>query len=257
MARKHTTRLTCILLILVVVGLACSDDDPSAQNAPMKQRHVSGSGCDNEEVVARGEGRSEGALSGDVDGDGDDDDIYIATDPDGVAGCRSFLVVDAGRTVYTTAVDPSGAPRSLSIPTLNSLADLDGESGTEIIVNVEMGASTQFVGAFGSAEGRLVRFEMNDKGPGPFAGEQGDLFAYGGSVGHLEAVDCAEEGHVVVSVALPKGSSANAYEVERRFFSVEDAELFLDKSLTEKHTVQGLKIDDFPEFASSPFGSCD
>lgn len=222
----------------------------------MEQGHVPGSDCDNEGTIARGEGRSEGELSGDIDGDGTEDDVYIALDPGGVAGCRSFVVVDAGPTVYTIAVDPSGAPRALETPTLNSLADLDGKAGTEVIVNVEMGASTQFVAAFGSVDGRLSRFETTGRGPGPFGGEDRGLFAFGGSVGHLEAVDCTRAGHIVMSVALPEGSSAEAYEVERRFFSVEGPRLVLDKARTERSTVQGLKIDDFPEFAGSPFLSC-
>jgi hypothetical protein len=62
---------------------------------------------------------------------------------------------------------------------------------------------------------------------------------------------------VVITVALPVGAAADAYKVERRFFSPSYTGFHLQEELTEKHTVEGLKIDDFPEFAGSPFLSCD
>jgi hypothetical protein len=101
--------------------------------------------------------------------------------------------------------------------------------------------------------------DLTGQGPGPFAEDlaRDDLLAFGGSVGHLEAVDCDANGDVVISVALPEGNTAEAYEVERRFFTSAGAKIVLVRSRTERHTVDATGIDDFPEFAGSPFGSCD
>ena len=54
-------------------------------------------------------------------------------------------------------------------------------------------------------------------GGAPAGGE--DLFAYGGSVGHLSAVDCTGDGGVVISTATPGAARSEAeqgiYDVER------------------------------------------
>lgn len=258
MARKHTTRLIAFLSSLALLGFACTEEDPSTRNSPMEQKHVSGSDCDNEAATAGGAGRSEGELMGDVDGDGNEDGVYIALDPEGVAGCRSFLVVDAGRVVYTTPVDPSGTPRSLQEPSLHSLAEINREAGLEVVVNVESGASTQFVAAFTLAE-RLEQMTVTGKGPGPFANGSGqdDLFAFGGSVGHLEGVDCADNGMVHMVSAIPEGDTAEMYRVEHRFFLTGGSELILDKSLNQVERAVPADLGELPGLAGAPFGSCD
>lgn len=247
-----------MLLTVASVLVACETSVPGEQThtsdaTPRAEAHCRGEtyGLDVSASPRR-------ALVADIDGDGGDDSVTVVEHQAGRPGCRFFLVVEDG-DVYATPIDPSGDPRSLQVPTLNSLAELDGDPGSEIIVNIEMGASTQFVGAFTMATGGLQRMTLRGQGPGPFAAELGhaDLFPYGGSVGHLEAVDCIDDRLVVMSAAIPKGSSAEAYEVERRFFRVVGTELLLDKDLTEHETVRGLQVDDFPEFGGSPFLSCE
>jgi hypothetical protein len=88
-----------------------------------------------------------------------------------------------------------------------------------------------------------------------FAGDampQGDLFPYGGSVGHLESSDCASKRRVVVSAATPSG---RRYQLERRFFAVHGTRLILEA--TDRLLVDIRDLDDYPEFAGPPFVSCD
>lgn len=250
-----------LLVLLTVMAAACEadpfEDVPgSTTSYEMDRDHR----CANEvDAIRSEENRSGGPLPVDMDGDGAEEDGYIVIDDQGEAGCRSFLVLDGGHVIYSVPIDPSGSPRALLIPTLNSAADVNNRSGSEVVVNIEMGASTQFVKVFTLTDEGLEQMNIQGRGPGPFAQELGQdhLFPFGGSVGHLEAVDCTEEGYVVMSAALPIGDSADSYEVERRFFAPEGTELVLEKDLTEEVTVEGLKIDDFPEFGGSPFLSCD
>jgi hypothetical protein len=143
-------------------------------------------------------------------------------------------------------------------PTLNSLIQLDFEPGEEIVVNLEAGASTQFVGVFKLTADGIERITIEGRGPGPFAQEiaQENLFPFGGSVGHLEAVDCLNPALIVMSAATPKGNSADRYKVERRFFRLEGTVLSLQPEANEVHEVEGLTVDSFREFAGSPFLSC-
>lgn len=203
--------------------------------------------------------REDGDLTGDVDGDGADDDIFIVTDRSGALGCKSFLVVDTGSARLSVPADPSEAERALPVPSLSSLVEIDRDPGAEVIVNIETGASTQLVGAFTVHAGILKRITIEGEGPGPFSAElaHDDLFAFGGSVGHIEAVDCGEEGFVIISAAIPEGARADRYEVERRFFRVEGAALTLEEEMTETHTVDGTDLVALPEFRGSPFLGCD
>lgn len=244
---------------LCLVTIACTGD-PDRGNTPMTQEVVTGSDCRNEASVIRANEDPERALEGDVDGDGSADTVYLAQDEDAEPGCRSFVAVDTGARLISAPVDPLGTERSLPKPALRFVVPINDVAGDEVVVNIEMGASTEFVGVFTTNDDGLARIELDGKGPGPFAQELGKdaLLAFGGSVGHMEAVDCAtRDGFVVLSAAVPSGSSADVYEVERRFFRADGSVLTLVPALTEKHTVKNLAIEDFSEFARSPFGSCD
>lgn len=254
--RRLWPALACVIFLV-----ACTGDDPvpiDGDNGP-SQRLDPNAACENEtSVVDNATEPDEGVLTGDVDGDEDDDTVYLTTDADGEAGCRSFLIVVAGDTTYSAPVDPSGSPRSLPEPSLHSLIGFDFDPGNEIVVNLEAGASTQFVGVFKLTDDGIERITIEGRGPGPFAQELGrdSLFPFGGSVGHVEAADCINPGLIVMSAATPLGSSADRYEVERRFFRLEGTVLTLQPGSTEVHQVDGLELDPFPEFQSSPFGLC-
>ena len=247
----------CLLLLLILSG--CMDELPSPAPGPSDRAtgHELEGSCANEVgVVDDPAARTVSTLRGDIDGDDTDDEVFVVNDDAATAGCKAFLVVAAGGTTYSAPIDPSGNPRSLPVPSLNSLANVGVEPGAEIVVNIETGASTQFVGLFTLTDEGLERMTVDGAGPGPFpAGE--DLFPFGGSVGHMEAVTCISRDIVIMAAAVPSGNTAKRYEVERRFFLVEGTTLSLDDGSIERHTVKGAELDRFPEFASSPFVGCD
>lgn len=249
---------TCApLLVACLIAVGCIDE-PRRDNT-LDRETITSSECANESRVVNDEERV-ASLSGDVDGDGSEDTIYLVADEQAEPRCRSFLVIDTGARSMSAAVDPSGAARALASPSLRLTAPINDAPGDEIVVNIESGASTEFVGIFTATSEGLARVEVEGKPPGPFAQEltRDALFPFGGSVGHMEAVDCAQEdGFVVLSAAIPSGSAAMVYDVERRFFRAEGATLTLVPELTEKREMRNHDVHDLPEFASSPFGSCD
>ena len=169
----------------------------------------------------------------------------------------AFIVVELGNvTVVAAPVWEVGAEGGLPQPRIHGFIDIDGRPGTEVLVDEAAGASTQFVGAFAAVEEDLERVTA-EGGVAPGAGPVADLFPYGGSVGHIEAVDCTTDG-IVVSTATPSGSSADAgsvaYEVERRFFSFDGVDL--EEEDVETETVPIEELNRFPEYESSPFGNC-
>jgi len=255
MVRKHATRLIFISLLLI----ACEGAEESPQVEPAEVVSDPHTACPNGGEVAVDQSLQIGqVMEGDVDGDGADDRVWLSADPSGPPRCRGFLTVETEEKTYWAVTDASEMPSSLQEPLLSSLPNIDGEGGAEIVVNLEAGASTEFVGVFKLTRAGLERMGVDGRAPGPFGGESRDLFAYGGSVGHLEAVDCAGDGLVVMSAALPSRNDARSYRVERRFFETGPTSgLSLKRELTERHTVRDLKVDDFPEFAGSPFLSCD
>ena len=251
-----------IVLACALALVACTDEAPEqidGGNGGVAHRTDPQAVCDNESSVVDSTAvPTEGVLTGDVDGDDVDDTIYIAIDDDAAAGCRSFIVVSGEGTIYSAPLDPSGTQRGLPEPSLQSVIELDHDPGKEIVVNLESGASTQFVGVFKVTADGLERITLDGRAPGPFAQDigDGDLFASGGSVGHLDAVDCLGPELIVMSAAIPVGDSAERYEVERRFFRLDGTELSLQSDSTEVHEVEGLTVERFREFAGSPFGSC-
>ncbi len=135
-------------------------------------------------------------------------------------------------------------------PSLHGLREIDGEPGLEIVVNEAAGASTQFVGVYRVGEEAIeqLRFPKGTAG----------LFAFGGSVGHLEAVDCSGRANVVVSSAVPApGEGAleeNLYRVGRIFINYEGSRPEVESKEIQRVPIEDL--DRFPEYANSPFGSC-
>ncbi|MEA2447540.1 MAG: hypothetical protein QOK47_1177 [Actinomycetota bacterium] len=189
-------------------------------------------------------------ATSDVDGDGSSDAVSIHLDTAGERGCQAFLVVEVDTGRLSLPIWEVGPQGGLPQPTIKAIVDIDSDGSSEIVLDEALGASTQFVGLYALSDGGLTWVRSRT--------DQGGLFPYGGSVGHLEAVDCTNEGSLVVSAALPSPDrSAQArqiYDVRRRFFSLEDGQLVAENTETES-----LPIDDlerFPEYLSSPFGNC-
>jgi hypothetical protein len=256
-----------VAVALVLVAPACSDDEPDVRarpkppvvitpsvpptNSPLEVPSAPpDSACPNQADAANPLNRIAGPLIGDVTGDATPDRVYLSLDEAAPPGCQAFVVVSETTSVAAPIEgwDPSAGVAS---PTFNGLFQIDGRPGAEIVVNLAAGASTQFVGAF-SATGGVVERVTTSSTKETSSGSN-DLFAYGGSVGHLEAVDCASGGTVVVSSAIPKG---RRYEVSRSFYRPSGPTLQLQSSDSRRSVVAANEIDDFPEFASSPFGSC-
>lgn len=188
-----------------------------------------------------------GSLRGDVDGDGSDDVVRVAVDEDGALGCMAFVVVETSGGELVAPIADENIEFSLGLPALNTLAEIDGRPGSEVVVDVTAGASTAFAGIFTSLDGRLERMRIKGDPLG-----YGELFPYGGSVGHLESSDCAPDGSVVVSVAVPL---AAGYELTRSFFSIAGPSLTLED--TQRVRIELRELQEFPEFAGLPFASCD
>jgi hypothetical protein len=210
--------------------------------------------CSNEADVVTDEAlRVEPTLEGDVDGDGVEDSMFVANDEDAETGCTSFLVVETVSRTFSIPIETTDVSSSLQVPSINSVAEVGGQPGSEIVVNVEAGASTQFVGLFTITDRGLERMRIRGFG----VPESRDLFAFGGSVGHLDAVTCIASDIVIVSSAIPEVENGENYQVVRRFFLVRGTELTFDRGSVERHTTDGLDVSRFPEFARSPFVGCD
>ena len=225
---------------------------PATAATPVAEPSVPPAGeCANQgDVAVNPLNRIAGPLIGDVTGDATPDRVYLSMDEAGPAGCQAFVVVSETVTLVAPIEgwDPSSG---LTAPRFEGLHQIDGRPGAEIVVHLAAGASTQFVGAFSATGGIIERIETTATDEA--SSGSGDLFAFGGSVGHLEAVDCTEDGLVVVSSAIPRGQR---YQVTRSFYAPSGATLEPSTPATRRAVVALEQVEDFPEFASSPFGSC-
>ena len=198
--------------------------------------------------IASGE-RLPGAIEGDVDGDGTVDDVFLVRSTSGVPECRTLLVVEGDMATYAASTDDPEMPYSLPQPRLNRLAYVDDAGGAEVLVDVESGASTQFLGMFTIADGLLQRVKLQgDSG-------LGDLLPYGGSVGHIEASNCpldrVQDQDVVIAVATPRGPR---YLIERTYYNLEGATLVPVATEEERLPVEALSQEH--DYVTSPFGAC-
>lgn len=189
-----------------------------------------------------------GDVAADITGDGTEDLAGLVRDESGEIGCRDFLVAETEGGALVTSLNDPGGDYGLADPRIHALAEIDAEPGAEIVVDLDQGASTQFVGIFTVHDGDLQRVRV------PAEGGLSDLFPYGGSVGHIETSDCGEdEGTVIVSFATPVG---DRYQVKRSVYRFEGVELVLDRSASERISVAAEEVQDLPEYRSAPFGSC-
>jgi hypothetical protein len=193
--------------------------------------------------VSRPQGRS---VSGDIDGDRRQDLVYLVVNRSEEPGCRALLVVRGRASLAATGFDEGTTSFELGLPRVNSLVEIDA-GGLEIVVDVAQGASTAFVAVFSMRSGLLERVR-----PPPLPNIPAGLFAHGGSVSHLDAVDCRRD-LVMISSAVAGG---RGYEVTRRFLEPRGSRWRLRASLTEKSSVQPRGIARFEEFSAPPFSSC-
>lgn len=146
-------------------------------------------------------------------------------------------------------VEGEGAEASVVPPSVSGLANIDGRDGSEVIVRLISGASTEFYVAFSAAGGRLEGLTVQ-------GGEFGDLFPSGGSVGHLQQTDCRDAGSIVVATAVPQG---DRYLLRRAVFDFDGKTFSRNAAASTKELVAAddLASGAVPEFASgAPFSSC-
>jgi hypothetical protein len=98
------------------------------------------------------------------------------------------------------------------------------------------------------ASGELVRVTIEGSEP-----PAEDLFPYGGGVGELSAVDCADDGTILISTAVPRGAR---YLVTRNSYTATAGALSIQgEASTGKVAFERIPTR-FPEFGGVPFGSC-
>ncbi|MDQ3963081.1 MAG: hypothetical protein M3277_04095 [Actinomycetota bacterium] len=247
-----------VALVLCLAMFACDDQPAESEQQERTTPLVSNEtdGCDNQEAaIDSGWLDQETELQADFDGDGQQDIAHLVLDESGDPGCRAFLVARTATTEGSEPVWKKGAEGGLPEPRLNSVVEMNGQPGLEILVDEISGASTQFVGAFAFVDSTLERVEAPESTGDIWSGASEGVFPYGGTVGHIEGADCHDDDGIVVSAALPAGPAANTYVVARRFFDVEGAELVLRDTKRSVATAEEV-FDDYPEFRASPFGSC-
>lgn len=190
-----------------------------------------------------------GEVSGDVDGDGSDDVVFVVRDESSPPGCQTFLVAETAEGVLSTPTEEPDIAYALQAPRVNSLAQIDGDGGLEILVDLEQGASTQFLGMFKVESGALQKVRIGG------GSAYGDLFPYGGSVGHIEASNCAETpgADVLIASATP---NATDYTIRTVLYEMRETTLVPLPRSEQPPISTGPDVELREGFDSSPFGDC-
>lgn len=236
------------LLAALLLATSCTaqDDGPRPDRSEPRTISLSVSGCGS--LSPRKIFRTTGPrLPGDIDGDGRSERVSLLVDRAAAPGCRALVVVRDRDGIEAAPLDDGLISFELGLPRLNSLVNIDSQEGFEVVVDVAAGASTAFVAVFSRSSGRLASVRL-PRLPNVPPG----LFAHGGSVGHLDAVDCRED-LVMVSSALAEG---RGYSVTRRFLEPGPGRWRLRAALAEKSSVRPSQIARFEEFSAAPFSSC-
>lgn len=246
----RTGALATALTAVLLTAAGCTGDDPPAGSDPTptpaaSPRTFVSSGCANEEAVAGDISmRLAPTIVHDVDGDGADERIAIHLDPGGKGGCLAFTVVEKGRDTYSAAVEPVADADPLTFGRIIGAAQVNGEAGVEVMVLVGAGASTQFAAVYTWGGRGLVPMEIE--------GGEGS-FPFGGSTGHVDAVDCTRDRAVVSTSAVRSGGG---FAVTRRFYAPARLRFELLRGRTERTKISEQELTRFPEFRAGPFAGC-
>ena len=234
------------LFALLCLATAC-DSEPAKKRPPPPDSPSTA--CPNERELGEDESARRGVLHGDVSGDGRRDEVFLAVDEGAERGCRALLfVADQGKR-SAASLDVEETDLSLGLPAISGLKQIDGLDGAEIVVDMAAGASTFFAGVFVFVDGSLEQVRIDQSQP-----PTENLFAYGGGVGQLSAADCAADGAIVISTAVPEG---RRYRVDRHSYTFDGIVIARDPSKDETHRRRlGTIPRSFPEFAGPPFSSC-
>jgi hypothetical protein len=241
-----TARLSA-LIALVCLATAC--DNPASPEPESSRTEAPSTSCPNEEELSSDGRARRGGLKGDVTGDGEVDDVFIAVDEGAEFGCRALLFVSSGDRTSAVSLDVEETTPGLGLPVLSAIKQVDGEGGADVIANMAAGASTQFAGVFVFADGNLEQIQIEGSQP-PVE----NLFAHGGGVAQLSAVDCASDDGVLVSTAVAEG---RRYRVDRHTYEFDNGMIARNPTKDETRRVTLRSVpSSFPEFAGPPFSSC-
>jgi hypothetical protein len=210
-----------LLLVLALLGLLSGPDSNRAQCPPA--------------------GGLRNSVCGNVDGRAGDERVGIEIR----GGSAAWLVV--------RFADHSIAKRLVSEDLdveqtfVNGLAALDRRPGLAIVVTVHEGASTAF--------GQLFRIESDGLRRIPIPGTAGGEFAYEGSVGHFNVIDCVRRRSGLIWVSGYGLDGSSHYIQERTLYR-----LVGDKLVPVRHESSRPAVSDagrFREFAEpQPFPHC-
>lgn len=188
-------------------------------------------------------------MRGDVNGDGSDDSVFLVRDEAGASDCRTFVVTTVDGEPLVVPTNEEGVEYALQEPRVHSLAQIDGEGGLEILVDLEHGASSRFLGMFTVVGGALRRVEVREHTP------YGNLFPYGGSVGRIEASNCTDRAGADVSISVAT-ANATDYTIRTRLYDMAGARLDPLRPSRQPPIATGHDIEEVVGFTTSPFGDC-
>lgn len=188
-------------------------------------------------------------MRGDVNGDGEAETIFIGVDEGAEIGCRALLFVRSNSDTSAVSLDVEDAGLGLGLPALAGLRQIDGDGGSDVIVDMAAGASTLFAGVFIFADGGLEQIRIEESLP-----PTENLFAHGGGVAQLSTADCSGDDAILISTAVAEG---RRYRVDRHTYEFDGVSLARNPSKDETQTRSLRSIPrSFPEFAGPPFSSC-
>jgi hypothetical protein len=238
-----------LFALLVLLSLATGCDNSESPDSEPPRSDTPSTECSNEGELRADKSARRGGMRGDVTDNGAADEVFIAVDEGAEIGCRALLFVRSDEGTSAASLDIEDTDLGLGLPALAGLRQIDGDGGSDVIVNMAAGASTLFAGVFTFADGGLEQVRIEGSQP-----PAENLFAHGGGVAQLSAAGCATDAAVLISTAVAEG---RRYRVDRHTYEFHDGVLTRIPALdeTERRRLERIPRS-FPEFAGPPFSNC-
>ena len=184
------------------------------------------------------------SLCGNVDGRPGQERVGLAIRP----GQSIRLVVRFADHSVSKRLETGERPSEIGEHAfVNGLAALDQRRAPAIVVTVHEGASTAFGQIFRLEPGALRKIAI----PGAADGE----FAYEGSVGHFDVIDCASRASGLIWVSGYGFDGGSHYLQERVLYRLAGDKVVRVRSERSRTTLENA--GHFPEFAEpQPFPHC-
>jgi len=198
--------LLCCLLSLVVFQGLSAEATGTTVNTQLRDARAATSTCsENPADLSPPRVIRRDATRVDLDGDGRKDLVFIAVNRRTQGPCRYVLAARiAGQFLAASIVQWQLAAEdvSLGLPLIYGFTAINRESGVQILVQTQTGASSRVVGVFALSGRELVRMKFRPAATDP--GDR-DTFVVGGAVTHFEAIAC------------PQGSREGRFETIEAF----------------------------------------